>query len=82
MARVVLIFVVLAFLFIQLTSSQDACQVAKATLTSNAARCTPTTRIICDDPCRRYYSDIFDSCTPEVSKLNSYNIELAIMHAF
>ena len=75
MARVVLISVVLAFLFIQLASSQDACQTAINTLATNIGRCTATTdnpRIICEDPCRGYYNDIFDNCSPEVRKLASY----------
>ena len=72
MARVILISVVLAFLFIQLAYSQDACQDALTTLANNAASCTPTAAnptIICSGECEGYYDDIIDYCTPEVSKL-------------
>ena len=70
MARVTLIAVVLAFLFIQLASSQDdACLTAVNTLTDNIAQCTPTAdnpEIICDKPCRGYYLAIIDDCSAQV----------------
>ena len=71
MARVVLLSVVLAFLFIQLASSQNACQDAIATLTSNSARCivVENPRTICSGDCRDFYEAIFDNCAAEVSKL-------------
>ena len=70
MARAALVAVVLAFLFIQLASSQDNCQNALTALNDAVAGdCRPTSanpRIICDSPCSDYYEDVFDRCSPEV----------------
>ena len=71
MARVVLIAVVLAFLFIQLASSQvsQACQDALTTLVANAAQCN-TVETVCNNPCRGYYDAVFDNCPADVCKCN------------
>ena len=70
MSRLALVSVMLVFLFIQLASSQDACQDAIDMLTANAAAmCTSTeySRICESGECRDIYDSIFDICTPEVS---------------
>ena len=86
--RVVLISVVLAFLFVQLASSEDrrdACRDAMNTLNDNMAICTHTANypriiMICEDPCLDYYEALFDNCAPEVCKLASYAF-LMLKHA-
>ena len=68
MARVVLITVVFAFLFIQLASSQvtQACTNALTTLGNNQAQCT-TVETVCVNPCRGYYDAVFANCAADVS---------------
>ena len=58
-ARVFLIAVVLAFLFIQLASSQggQACSNAINTLSS---QCTDDT--VCRNPCRGYANNVINTC--------------------
>ena len=69
----VLIFGVLAFLFLQLAAGQlqdPECTSALLALTNAAASCTPTLEnptIICTGECRDYYQDVFENCSPTVS---------------
>ena len=67
MARVVLIAVVFAFLFIQLASSQIsvACTNALATLATNINQCN-TADTACTGTCRGYYDAVFDNCAADV----------------
>ena len=73
MAKVIIIFGVFAFFFLQLAAGQDAaCLAALNTLSTNIASCTPTPRnptIICEGVCRGYFDEIFASCSAAVSFL-------------
>ena len=73
MAKVIIIFGVFAFFFLQLAAGQDAaCQAAFNTLSTNIASCTPTPQnptIICEGVGRGYFDEIFASCSAAVSFL-------------
>ena len=69
MARLILTAVVLAFLFIQLASCQDAACLSALSALSAQTQCISgdDVSVVCQEPCRGYYDDVFAACPASVS---------------